>query len=85
MSAKCKASIDYDSDVSLNSYCKEIDGIEAQITAHKEQIELLQKRRWELAEKIQAIDMDILLECIVDKGISSTEMISLINRFDKAV
>ena len=62
-----------------NNFNEEIQSIDEKISAHKEQINMLGVQRRKLLEKLQHVDMDIVLQCIEEKGLSSNRVLELIN------
>jgi len=66
----------------MNSFAYEIElsNIEEKIKAHRIQIEKLTGEKYQLLTKIQALDMDVVLQCIVEKGLTSHEVMDLINK-----
>ena len=65
----------------MNSFAYEIElsNIEEKIRAHRMQIEKLTGEKYKLLTKIQALDMDVVLQCIVEKGLTSNEVMEMIN------
>jgi len=65
----------------MNSFAYEIElsNIEEKIRVHRIQIEKLTGEKYKLLTKIQALDMDVVLQCIVEKGLTSYEVMEMIN------
>ena len=65
----------------MNSFAYEIElsNIEEKIREHRIQIEKLTGEKYKLLTKIQALDMDVVLQCIVEKGLTSHEVMEMIN------
>ena len=65
----------------IKSINAELIEINRAITAHKYQIENLKAQRHKLYEKLQDLDMDIVLQIITEKGLSSNDILKLINNY----
>ena len=61
------------------TYEEQLRSIDNKIAEHKEEIEKLSSERHKVLEKIKDLDMDIVLQCIVEKGLTSTDIMELIN------
>ena len=69
----------YNADQMLAEFDAELAEIEEKIRGYKWQIALLTEERHRLLAKRQDVDMDIVLKCIVEKGLSSNEVLNIIN------
>ena len=67
----------------VNDYDAELAAIDDTIVAYKEQISRLNDERLKLLRKMKNADMDIVLQCIEEKGLSSKEVLELINSANK--
>ena len=56
----------------------EIMRIDEEIGFHRREIETLKIQRYERMSKVQNDDMDVVIECIIENGLSSEEMMQLI-------
>ena len=63
----------------MEHYDAELKSIDNKIKAHKAQIDALNAQRRKILVKVKDLDMDVVLECIVEKGLSSNEVLQLIN------
>ena len=63
----------------LSDYDAALSNIDESITAHREQIEKLYDLRRLILAKMQEVDMDAVLQCIVEKGLTSREVLHMIN------
>ena len=67
-----------------NDYDAELAMLNDEIRRHQVQIDMLKARRHKVYEKIDAVDMDIALQCIVENGLTSNDVIRLINNYASA-
>lgn len=58
---------------------KEIEEIDKAIITYNEIIEGLKWQRYELLSNKHDLDMNDVLECIIEKGLSANEVLKLIN------
>ena len=56
--------------------------IDEQISVHRSHIERLTGERYKVLAKHQALDMDLVLQFIVDKGLSSGEVMERITSME---
>ena len=75
-----KQMTDYNAEVLLEHYSDELTDIDCKLREHKRQIALLTSQRHKILAKIQDVDMDIVLQCITEKGLSSNEVLEIINQ-----
>ena len=62
-----------------NTYGAELDELDSKIQALRIEIDNLMAQRHRLLGKIRDIDMDLVLQIIVEKGLSSNEVLEIIN------
>ena len=62
-----------------NNFEAELKTIEDKISVHREQLNNLGAQRRRLLEKMHDVDMDLVLQCIEEKGLSSKKVLELIN------
>jgi len=72
---------DFNADKKLAEYDADLTEIDEKIKGYKSQIALLTEERHRILAKIKDLDMDIVLQCIADKGLSSQEVLALINDY----
>jgi len=60
----------------------ELAMIEQDIRMLQVRIKILKKRKRKLLVKVRDLDMDIVLQCIVEKGLTSSEVLRLIDNAD---
>jgi len=64
-------------------YDEELAQIEAIISNYKRELKQLTAQRYELLLKKQHVDMDIVLEHIIEKGLTANEVLELIDNATK--
>ena len=62
-----------------NNIDAELKIIDDRISAHRDLIRNLGAERRRLLEKKKDLDMDVVLQCIEEKGLSSNEVLILLN------
>jgi len=72
-------STEYNAERLLEQYSDELTDIDGKIKECKKQIMQLSAERHRILAKIQDIDMDIVLQCISEKGLTSNEVLEIIN------
>jgi hypothetical protein len=72
---------DFNAEKKMSEYNENLAKIDERIKEYKWQIALLGEERRKTLEKMHNIDMDIVLQCITDKGLSSKEVLTLINDY----
>ena len=72
---------DFNAEKELAEHNANLAEIDEKIKGYKNQITLLTEERHKTLAKINAIDMDIVLQCITDRGLSSQEVLTLINNY----
>ena len=65
--------------MSTLAYEGQLAYIDEMISVHRSQIESLTWERYKLLSKIRNVDMDAVLQCIAEKGLTSGEVLNLIN------
>ena len=60
-------------------YDTELKRLDEKIKELRKQINSLIGQQHKLLAKIQHVDMDIVLQCIIEKGLSSSEVLALLN------
>ena len=63
----------------VNDCDAELENIDIRIMAHKEQIRKLKTKKIRLLEKRKNVDMDVVLQCIEDKGLTANDVLKLIS------
>ena len=63
----------------LSDYDAALTNIDESISAHREQIDKLYDLRRMILAKMRDVDMDAVLQCIVEKGLTSREVLNMIN------
>ena len=63
----------------MEQYSDELTDIDDKIKECKKQMMQLSVERHRVLAKIQDIDMDIVLQCITEKGLTSNEVLEIIN------
>ena len=62
-----------------SDYDVELKRLDEKIKELRKQINCLIKQQHKLLAKMQHVDMDIVLQCIIEKGLSSSEVLTLLN------
>ena len=60
-------------------YDMELKRLDEKIKELRKQISCLIKQQHSLLAKIQHVDMDLVLQCIIEKGLSSSDVLTLLN------
>ena len=61
-------------------YDMELRRLDEKIKELRKQINCLINQQHKLLAKIQHVDMDLVLQCIIEKGLSSSEVLTLLNK-----
>ena len=72
---------DFNADKKLAEYDADLAEVNEKIKGYKNQIATLTEERHRILARIQDVDMDIVLQCITDRGLSSQEVLTLINNY----
>ena len=72
---------DFNADKKLAEYDADLAEVNEKIKGYKNQIATLTEERHRILARIKDIDMDIVLQCIIDRGLSSQEVLTLINNY----
>jgi len=81
MAKSANSKDDFNAEKMLAENDAELAEIDEKIKGYKNQIALLTEERHKALAKIHDIDMDIVLQCITDKGLSSQQVLTLINDY----
>ena len=79
--AKTTASNGFNAETKLAEFDTHLAELDEKIRGYKTQIALLTEERRKTLAKIKDIDMDIVLQCIADSGLSSQDVLTLINNY----
>jgi len=63
----------------VNDYNEELAVIDEKIKTYKMKLLGLKEERHKLLAKIRDVDMDLVLQCIEETGLSSNEVLEIIN------
>ena len=72
---------DFKADKKLAEYDADLAEVNERIRGYKNQIAQLTEEKHRILAKIRDLDMDIVLQCIIDRGLSSQEVLTLINNY----
>ena len=67
-----------------DDYDTKLDLVNAKIKALQDQIDGLKRQKRVLLTKIQEVDMDLVLQYIIERGLTSTEIMEMIDNAESA-